>query len=204
MSLLKEINANAAVAWSPLLKLPNLLALGSKGDGVVGFENTGGEFKLVSMDESKPSRSMTTLGTVKTPSRFTSLAWRDISKHHDTCPYGVVAGGMADGAVTLWNPKLMIDSEEGSPASCEIGKISRHKGTVNAIHFNPHEDSSHLLASGGRSVVLMLLFRSIILNENVYSDGEVYIMSLEKLNTPGVFTPSGGSLSQNQVNEITR
>ncbi len=151
MSLLKEINANAAVAWSPNRQRADLLALGSKGEGGVGFENVGGEFKLVSMDLSKPSREMQTLGAVKTPSKFTSLAWRDIAKHADTCPYGLVAGGMADGAVTLWNPKLMIDRDEGAPhTSCEIGKITRHKGSVNALHFNPHEDSSHLLASGGR------------------------------------------------------
>ncbi|GLD94914.1 hypothetical protein PINS_up003539 [Pythium insidiosum] len=186
MSLLKEIHANAAVAWSPVRRRAELLALGSKGDGGVAFENTGGEFKLVSMDFSDPSTNMLTLGAVKTPSRFTTLAWRDVAKHHDTCPYGIVAGGMADGTVTLWNPKAMIDREEAGDAPVEIARITRHKGAVNALQFNPHEDSSHLLASGG-------------------SDGEVYIVSLDKLSAPAVFTPSGGSLAQQQqqVNEIT-
>ncbi|ETN06987.1 hypothetical protein, variant 1 [Phytophthora nicotianae INRA-310] len=186
MSLLKEIQANAAVAWSPVKRRAELLALGSKGDGGVGFENTGGEFKLVSMDLSDPSRGMITLGSVKTASRFTSLAWRDVPRHHDTCPYGIIAGGMADGSVSLWNPALMLDREPGTdaPASCEIGRITRHKGAVNALQFNPHEDSAHLLASGG-------------------SDGEVYIMSLEKLASPGVFTPGGPSTPQAQANEIT-
>ncbi|DBA02893.1 TPA: hypothetical protein N0F65_005920, partial [Lagenidium giganteum] len=185
MALLKEIHANAAVAWSPVRRRAELLALGSKGDGGVGFENTGGEFKLVSMDFSDPSTNMLTLGSIKTPSRFTSLAWREVLKHTDTCPYGVVAGGMADGAVTLWNPKAMIDGDhKGEAGACEIGRVVRHKGAVNALQFNPHDDSSHLLASGG-------------------SDGEVYIMSLEKLASPGVFTPGGGNAPQQQVNEIT-
>ncbi|KAE9308391.1 Protein transport protein SEC31 B [Phytophthora fragariae] len=186
MSLLKEIQANAAVAWSPVKRRAELLALGSKGDGGVGFENNGGEFKLVAMDLSDPSRGMVTLGSVKTASRFTSLAWRDVPRHHDTCPYGIIAGGMADGSVSLWNPALMLDREPGTdaPASCEIGRITRHKGAVNALQFNPHEDSAHLLASGG-------------------SDGEVYIMSLEKLASPGVFTPGGPTTPQAQVNEIT-
>uniref|UniRef100_M4B6P5 Protein transport protein SEC31 n=1 Tax=Hyaloperonospora arabidopsidis (strain Emoy2) TaxID=559515 RepID=M4B6P5_HYAAE len=187
MSLLKEIQANAAVAWSPMKWRPELLALGSKGDGGVGFENNGGEFKLVSMDLSNPSPTMLTLGAIKTPSRFTSLAWRDVPRHHDTCPYGIIAGGMADGSVSLWNPALILDREPGSdaPASCEIGRITRHKGAVNALQFNPHEDSAHLLASGG-------------------SDGEVFIMSLEKLASPGVFMPGGPLVApQTQVNEIT-
>lgn len=148
MSLLKEIHVNAAVAWSPVKRRSDLLALGSKGDGGVGFEHTGGEFKLVSMDFSDPSTNMLTLGSVKTPSRFTSLAWRDIPRHHDSCPYGVVAGGMADGSVSLWNPKHLIEGSPDTPS--EIGRITRHKGAVNALQFNPHEDSSHLLASGGR------------------------------------------------------
>jgi protein transport protein SEC31 len=109
-----------------------------------------------------------------------------VPRHHDTCPYGIIAGGMADGSVSLWNPALLLDREPGTdaPASCEIGRITRHKGAVNALQFNPHEDSAHLLASGG-------------------SDGEVYIMSLEKLASPGVFTPGGPTTPQAQVNEIT-
>ncbi|KAF1793506.1 WD40 repeat, conserved site [Phytophthora cactorum] len=154
MSLLKEIQANAAVAWSPVKRRAELLALGSKGDGGVGFENTGGEFKLPRHDHAWIRQD---------GSRFTSLAWRDVPRHHDTCPYGIIAGGMADGS---------------------IGRITRHKGAVNALEFNPHEDSAHLLASGG-------------------SDGEVYIMSLEKLASPGVFTPGGPSTPQAQANEIT-
>lgn len=187
MSLLKEIQANAAVAWSPVRRRAELLALGSKGDGGVGFEHSGGEFKLVSMDLSDPSPAMVPLGSIKTPARFTSLAWRDIARHHDTCPYGVIAGGMADGSVTLWNPKALLERGDSAPeaAGAEIGRIARHKGTVNALQFNPHEDSAHLLASGG-------------------SDGEVYIMSLEKLSSPGVFTPGGPQTPQQQVNEITR
>lgn len=156
MPLLKEIHANAAVAWSPVKRHAELLALGAKGDGGVGFEHSGGEFKIVSMDFSDPITDMVTLGSIKTPSRFTSLAWRDIARHHDTLPYGLVAGGMADGSVSLWNPKALIDQSAPGAAptdvSPEIGRITRHKGSVNALQFNPHEDSSHLLASGGRFV----------------------------------------------------
>lgn len=183
MSLLKEIQANANVAWSPSKRKANLLALGSRGDSGVGFENTGGEIKLVSIDFNDPTHQMNVINSVKTPNRFTSLAWRDILKHNETCPYGVVAGGMSDGMVSFWNPKAMEDKKESS--QLEIGRVSRHKGCVNDIQFNPHDDSSHLIASGG-------------------SDGEVYIMSLEKLSNPAVFTPSGGSTTQGQINEITR
>ena len=45
-------------------------------------------------------------------------------------------------------------------------------GAIHGLQFNPHKESSHLLASGG-------------------ADGEVYVMSLEKPDMPNVSTHSG-------------
>ena len=44
-------------------------------------------------------------------------------------------------------------------------------GAIHGLQFNPHKESSHLLASGG-------------------ADGEVYIMSLERPDQPNVRTQS--------------
>lgn len=50
----------------------------------------------------------------------------------------------------------------------------------------------------------MQLMRWMLLCGGDCSDGEVYIMSLEKLSSPGVFTPGGPTAPQQQINEITR
>ncbi|KAH9094474.1 hypothetical protein LEN26_018312 [Aphanomyces euteiches] len=179
MSLLKEVNASATVAWSPIKARSNLLALGSK-DGVgVGFDNYGGELQLVSMDFADVNPTPTQLGSIKTSSRFLSLSWADVLRHHSTMELGVLAGGMADGTVNIWDPSKIAAS-----APADVGKVSRHKGPVNALQFNPHADMSHLLASGG-------------------GDGEVYVMSLEKLNAPQVYTPGGANFTATPGNEIT-
>jgi hypothetical protein len=44
----------------------------------------------------------------------------------------------------------------------------QHQGPINGLHFNPHKESSHLLASGG-------------------SDCEVYVTSIERPEQPNVF-----------------
>ncbi|OQS06532.1 transporter Sec31A [Thraustotheca clavata] len=181
MSLLKEVNAHATVAWSPVKQRANLLALGSK-DGVgVGFDNYGGELQMYSMDFADVSPSLVQLGSIKTSSRFMTLSWADVLKHQSTCELGLLAGGMADGTVSIWDPSKIINN----PTAAEVGKVSRHKGPVNALQFNPHRDSSHLLASGG-------------------ADGEVFIMSVDKLNAPPqVFTPGGPNFVAQPGNEIT-
>ncbi|KAF0687464.1 Aste57867_20801 [Aphanomyces stellatus] len=179
MSLLKEVNASATVAWSPIKNRSNLLALGSK-DGVgVGFDNYGGELQLVSMDFADVNPAPIQLGSIKTSSRFLSLSWADVLRHQSSMELGVLAGGMADGTVNIWDP-----SKIASSAPAEVGKVSRHKGPVNALQFNPHADMSHLLASGG-------------------GDGEVYVMSLEKLNAPQIYTPGGPNFTAVPGNEIT-
>ncbi|EQC35750.1 hypothetical protein SDRG_06509 [Saprolegnia diclina VS20] len=183
MSLLKEVNAHATVAWSPMKHRANLMALGSK-DGVgVGFDNYGGELQLFSMDFADVSPLPVQLGSIKTSSRFMTMSWADVLKHQSTCELGLLAGGMADGTVSIWDPSKM--SNPATQAAAEVGKVARHKGPVNALQFNPHRDSSHLLASGG-------------------ADGEVFIMSVDKLNAPPqVFTPGGPSYVAQPGNEIT-
>lgn len=52
----------------------------------------------------------------------------------------------------------------------QVTSVQRHAGPVTGLHFNPHKASSHLLASGG-------------------ADSEVFIMALDRPDTPNVFVP---------------
>lgn len=52
----------------------------------------------------------------------------------------------------------------------QVASVQRHAGPVTGLHFNPHKSSSHLLASGG-------------------ADSEVFIMALDRPDTPNVFVP---------------
>jgi len=45
-------------------------------------------------------------GITRSPAKFTSLDWID-SKDD----LGMIAGGMEDGAITLWDPKKILDEQ---------------------------------------------------------------------------------------------
>lgn len=96
-------------------------------------------------------------------------------------PFGLIAGGMMDGNIHVWDPsKLAVDDEQPLIASVE-----QHQGAVSGLQFNPHKDSSHLLASGG-------------------SDSEVYVMSLERPDQPAAFIPAPPPNNTKHTADITK
>ena len=80
-------------------------------------------------------------------SRFNCLAWGEPKMHSATLPLGLVAGGMADGVVNIFDPNKII---AGAGDASVVGKVTKHKASVNCLQFNPHPGASHLLASGSR------------------------------------------------------
>ena len=50
------------------------------------------------------------LGVAQSPKKFTSLDWID-----QVDDMGIVAGGMEDGAITIWNIKQILDGYDGAP-----------------------------------------------------------------------------------------
>lgn len=78
-------------------------------------------------------------------SRFTSIAWSEMASKKADFRNGLLAGGMLDGSVSIWDPAKLI---AGHPQS-RIAIINRHTSSVSALHFNPNKESNHLLASGG-------------------------------------------------------
>lgn len=57
-----------------------------------------------------------TLGMTKSPSKFSSVAWID-SKDS----YGLIAGGTEEGAVTLWDAKMILEGAIRDPALAKLG-----------------------------------------------------------------------------------
>ena len=118
-------------------------------------------------------------------------------------PYGLVAGGMVDGNIHIWDPaRLAVGDSESLLASVGLYAIfndsrtnfiylvlfstaEQHQGPINGLHFNPHKESSHLLASGG-------------------SDCEVYVTSIERPEQPSVFVPAPPPNNAKHTADITK
>lgn len=100
-------------------------------------------------------------------SRFTSIAWSPMINFQSQFPLGLISGGMIDGIVNVWNPQLILENMDDAL----LVSLEQHQGSVTALDFNPHKESTHLLATGG-------------------SDGEVYVVSLDNTEMPTVFIPA--------------
>lgn len=94
--------------------------------------------------------------------------------------HGLIAGGMADGILNVWDPSKLAAGDDALLASVE-----QHQGAVSAVHFNPHAESSHLLATGG-------------------SDAEIYVISLDHPDNPSVFIPAPPPNNAKHTADITQ
>ena len=90
------------------------------------------------------------LGYAESPTKFASLDWIDM-----VAEQGIVAGGMEDGAITLWDVARVCapsDTQQPMGKGC-ISAAQIHQGApVKTVEFNPHK--KNLLASGGSEVLI--------------------------------------------------
>eukprot|EP01117_Protostelium_nocturnum_P002756 TRINITY_DN1366_c0_g1_i2.p1 TRINITY_DN1366_c0_g1~~TRINITY_DN1366_c0_g1_i2.p1 ORF type:complete len:1089 (+),score=273.69 TRINITY_DN1366_c0_g1_i2:269-3535(+) len=166
-----EVERSAAVAWSPLSNSPSLLAAGTiAGTLSEDFDYSAHieifELNLQEDEEqlsSTGSRSLKTLGSGVVSERFNKLAWSS-STQSANYPKGLLAGGLANGSVSIWNPQSIINGEEALVTTA----IGHSSGPVQGLEFNPFQPN--LLASGG-------------------NDCEVNIWDLQDPTQPIVFGP---------------
>lgn len=86
------------------------------------------------------------LASIKTQSRFASLGWSAGGALRAKYPLGMLAGGMENGTVYVWNPLAMMGKEPASGAV--IATFSQHQsGPVKALQFNTLVPTQ--LATGG-------------------------------------------------------
>ncbi|KAG6916940.1 hypothetical protein DXG01_004627 [Tephrocybe rancida] len=177
---LKEIHRTSTFAWSPTASLP-LLATGTVAGALdESFSNESqleiwapdfldrDEYDLGGVGQNGPK------GVVKDSSRFNRLAWGGVQ---DSQSRGVIAAGMENGELALWDPSKILAGAGASESL--ILRNTTHTGPVRGLDFNPIQTS--LLASGG-------------------INGEVYIWDLKDPSKP--YTPTPGARST-KLDEIT-
>ncbi len=86
--------------------------------------------------------------TAKSPANFSSIAWSPLAGE-----MGIIAGGMLDGSVTLWDVNSIVKTRSEKLGHGCVSSQNIHDGfSVNAIEFNPGKP--HLLASGRKEVFI--------------------------------------------------
>uniref|UniRef100_A0A7S3PXW7 WW domain-containing protein n=1 Tax=Chaetoceros debilis TaxID=122233 RepID=A0A7S3PXW7_9STRA len=176
----------AAVAWSPVGDHADVIALGAKESGSTGFDDYGGELELFDLGITSATKPAV-IGSVKTTSRFSSIGWTTgTNALSSSFSMGIIAGGMDNGAVNIYNPAKLVEGGASDTNSCLLSSIERKNGAISALQFNPHASSANLLATGS-------------------SSGEILITSLDNPDQPTVTIPSSGdAASAVSTAEITQ
>ncbi|KAG0209185.1 protein transport protein S31 [Mortierella sp. GBA30] len=162
----KTISRTSTFAWSPGQHAP-LLATGTvAGAFDANFSNTSQLeiFDLNLTDKSPESMELNQpAGIVSSNARFNRLAWASPTVDR---PYGVIAGGMENGELNLWDANAILSGSE----DVLFSRQTNHSGPVRGLHFNPFQQN--LLSSAS-------------------SNGEIFIWDLGNLTKP--YTPGSRS-----------
>ncbi|KAF9914725.1 protein transport protein S31 [Lobosporangium transversale] len=158
----KIVSRTSTFAWSPGQHAP-LLATGTvAGAFDANFSNASQLeiFDLNLTDKSPESIEINQpAGVVSSNARFNRLAWANPTVDR---PYGIIAGGMENGELNLWDANAILNGSD----DVLFSKQTNHSGPVRGLHFNPFQQN--LLSSAS-------------------SNGEIFIWDLGNLTKP--YTP---------------
>ncbi|VFQ84239.1 unnamed protein product [Cuscuta campestris] len=148
MAIVKAVNKSATVAFAP--ESP-YLAAGTMAGAVDLSFSSAANLDIYKLDFTSDDQELILAGSAASSERFNRLSWGKRLPNSEEFSMGLIAGGMVDGTIGLWNPKRLISSDEnqeGTEAAGEafLGPLFDHSGPVRGLEFNVF--TSNLLASG--------------------------------------------------------
>ncbi|KAL9306604.1 Protein transport protein SEC31 A [Arabidopsis thaliana] len=170
MDCIKSIDRSAFVAIAP--ESP-FIAAGTMAGAVDLSFSSSANLEIFELDFQSNDRELKLVGQCQSSERFNRLAWGSYGSGSD----GLIAGGLVDGNIGLWNP---IRSESGEIA--HVRDLSKHKGPVRGLEFNGK--SPNQLASGA-------------------DDGTVCIWDLANPSKPSHYLKGTGSYMQSGISSLS-
>ncbi|KAK6928803.1 Ancestral coatomer element 1, Sec16/Sec31 [Dillenia turbinata] len=179
MACIKGVNRSASVALSP--EAP-FLAAGTMAGAVDLSFSSSASLEIFKLDFQSDDRELPLLAECPSSERFNRLSWGKKGSDSENFPLGLVAGGLVDGGIDIWNPHSLIRSDSSENAL--IAHLSRHKGPVRGLEFN--SITPNLLASGA-------------------DDGEICIWDLTAPKEPSHYPPlkGSGSAAQGEISYLS-
>ncbi|KFK35498.1 hypothetical protein AALP_AA5G292600 [Arabis alpina] len=179
MACIKGVGRSASVALAP--DAPYMAAGTMAGAVDLSFSSSA-NLEIFKLDFQSDDRDLPLVGEIPSSERFNRLAWGKNGSGSEEFSLGLIAGGLVDGNIDLWNPLSLIRSQSSENAL--VGHLTVHKGPVRGLEFNAI--TPNLLASGA-------------------DDGEICIWDLAKPSEPSHFPllKGSGSATQGEVSFIS-
>ncbi|KAG5539120.1 hypothetical protein RHGRI_019614 [Rhododendron griersonianum] len=172
MACIKGVNRSASAAFAP--DAPYMAAGTMAGAVDLSFSSSA-SLEIFELDFRSEDREMPVVGESVSSERFNRLSWGKAPAGSEGFSLGLVAGGMVDGNIGIWNPLALIRSAATETAL--LSQLSKHRGPVRGLEFNALMPNH--LASGA-------------------DEGEICIWDISHPAEPTHFPPLKGSGSATQ------
>ncbi|KAJ6831903.1 protein transport protein SEC31-like protein B [Iris pallida] len=180
MACIKSASRSALVAFAP--DAPYLAAGTMAGAVDLSFSSSA-NLEIFELDFHSDSPELPVVASAPSTERFNRLSWGrpPADSFSEEFSLGIIAGGLGDGSIGVWNPQKLIRAEDQDGAF--VAKLEKHTGPVRGLEFNSH---SNLLASGA-------------------DEGELCIWDLANPQEPHLFPSlkSAGSSAQTEVSYVS-
>ncbi|KAJ7949218.1 protein transport protein SEC31-like B [Quillaja saponaria] len=179
MACIKGVNRSASVALAP--DAPYLAAGTMAGAVDLSFSSSA-NLEIFKLDFQSDDQELPLVCESPSSERFNRLSWSKSGSDSEEFGLGLIAGGLVDGNIDIWNPLTLIGSKANEKAL--VGHLTRHKGPVRGLEFNAI--SPNLLGSGA-------------------DDGEICIWDLANPSEPTHFPPlkGSGSAAQGEISFLS-
>ncbi|PSS26483.1 Protein transport protein SEC31 B like [Actinidia chinensis var. chinensis] len=172
MASIKGVNRSATAAFAP--DAPYLAAGTMAGAVDLSFSSSA-NLEIFKLDFQSDDHELPLVGESASSDRFNRLSWGKNPSGSEEFALGLIAGGLVDGTIGIWNPLTLIRS--GTSENSLVSQLSRHRGPVRGLEFNGL--SPNHLASGA-------------------DEGEICIWDIANPAEPTHFPPLKGSGSATQ------
>lgn len=105
MACIKSVNRSASVALAP--DAPYIAAGTMAGAVDLSFSSFA-SLEIFKLDFQSDDRDLPLVGEFQSSERFNRLAWGRNGSGSDQYSLGLIAGGLVDGGIDIWNPLNLI------------------------------------------------------------------------------------------------
>lgn len=102
---IKTANRSASTAFSPD---GSYVAAGTMAGAVDLQFSSSANLDIFELDFLSDDRQMVLAGSVPSSEKFDRLSWGKGPPNSEEFSFGLIAGGLVDGNIALWNPKPLI------------------------------------------------------------------------------------------------